>query len=414
MSNRVAQDVLRFKMELIRKLPFYGEILVHVPIIADRTISTACTNGRNIRYNPRFMSKLSTGQQNFILMHEIFHILLLHCKRDIDKDPKIWNVACDYIVNTMLNYRLSSTMREYHIPFERPEEGLFMYTDINQSAEDLYYKILRDKQRYDTQNEMASDIVVLPENLTGGSSDNGTAGDMDGKSAQVVLSGEKTDGASEDLAKMVKNLIADAMSKTRGLGDGYFIPDTILQLVESKHIPWNKYLIGMLEGDISEESSYLTPERKYLHMDLIVPGAERNYDNLGEVWAFIDSSGSIGGQELNQFFTQVYRVTRDFECEMNIAYWDTAVTDVYRKIRNPKELFKAMPGHSGGTDINCVFRYIKENRIKPEAVIILTDGYFGELIKEYENKQLKRKTILVISTNYFNEGMKRIGRITNL
>ena len=82
---------------------------------------------------------------------------------------------------------------------------------------------------------------------------------------------------------------------------------------------------------------------------------------------------------------------------MNLAYWNTEVTDVYRSIKSEKKLWECIPHSSGGTDINCVYRWIKQNRIKPEVMLVLTDGYFGKL--EEENAHLRRKTIVVLSQN---------------
>ena len=46
----IAQEIERFRMELLRKLPFYGDIIMRIPFEENRSIRTAQTNGRRIEY----------------------------------------------------------------------------------------------------------------------------------------------------------------------------------------------------------------------------------------------------------------------------------------------------------------------------------------------------------------------------
>ena len=117
----IEQEIQRFKMDLLRKMPFYGDILVHLTFVEDKRILTAATDGKTIFYNSLFLSGLSAGERNFVLMHEFFHVILRHGIRNADgkRDKDIWNTACDIIVNRML-LRLQSNMRTVGIPFEKP------------------------------------------------------------------------------------------------------------------------------------------------------------------------------------------------------------------------------------------------------------------------------------------------------
>ena len=92
-----------------------------------------------------------------------------------------------------------------------------------------------------------------------------------------------------------------------------------------------------------------------------------------------------------------------------------AAPDTYLKIRTEKDILKCTPKHSGGTDINCVYNWIRDNKVKPDVMIILTDGYFGELETDAYLPKYKKKTVLVLSGSIsINEDMKRIGKITRL
>ena len=150
-------------------------------------------------------------------------------------------------------------------------------------------------------------------------------------------------------------------------------------------------------------------------MDLILPGHSMTEDTLENVWAFVDSSGSISDNELNQFLTQLYRIAKSFKCVVNICYWDTEVTDVYKNITREKDVLKCIPHNRGGTDINCVYSWIRSHNIKPSVLLILTDGYFGDIIDFSHVKRYKNNTIMVLSSDIcVTENMKKIGKIIRL
>jgi predicted metal-dependent peptidase len=60
-------------------------------------------------------------------------------------------------------------------------------------------------------------------------------------------------------------------------------------------------------------------------------------------------------------------------------YWDTDVAghEVYDRDHQDKLVSSTKPAGGGGTDPACIPVYIKERGIKPECVVVLTDGYVG-------------------------------------
>ena len=423
----IEDEIVRFKMQLLRKMPFYGDIIMRLPIVRNDAISTARTDGRSIEYNGKFLSGMSVGQRNFIIMHEVFHVLLFHCDRRNERHPRIWNTAADLIVNNMLS-KLIYEMNSIGIKFERPKDGIFGYVNDTETVENLYAKLLEENKN-SKDNPKKVRIIVSP---WGNNRTEQVNAPDDIIIVEVVdskdVAGQGNEGNNKNgtgskdvleeigLSKQaILEIIRESASKNRSSMGSYFVPKQLFGLVESKKIKWQVLLKDFLIEEINEETSYSTPERKYIHMDLIIPGYGTQEEKLDEIWAFVDSSGSIGNNEMSQFLTQLYRISKEFQCTFNICYWDTEVTDVYKKITNEKDIFNSLPKHSGGTDINCVYRYLNENKIKPDVMLVLTDGYFGELGKQYYNRTLSKKTILVLSGNIaVTDDMKRIGKVARL
>ena len=404
----IEQEVQRFRMDMLRKMPFYGDIVIRLPFSANPGCRTACTNGRSIEYNPDFLRSLSAGERNYVLMHEVFHVLLHHCRRSRDKDPRLWNTAADLMVNSMLD-QLQRNLLQRGIAFQRPKESLTGYVGATDTVENLYESLrLSNREEvlkkglvnYTGLDRWKRVIMVgkLPEDLKYP----GTAAEKTGD--------EKTEGEESN----INGLIREALEKARGEIGSFYLPQEFLKATESRRLDWKSLLRSFLTEELSEESSYITPERKYIHMDLILPGYSREETRIEEIWAFVDSSGSIGRGELEEFLTQLSRIAREFKCVFHIAYWDTQVTEVYRKVRDEKKIWECMPRHSGGTDINCVYRWLRQERLRPAVMLILTDGYFG-LLNDSFIPSLKSNTILVLSgTVLENEDMRRIGKIARL
>ena len=400
----------RFKMELLRKMPFYGDILMRLSFVEDKKIPTAATNGKTIWYNPKFLADMKPGERNFVLMHELFHVLLRHGVRNADgqRDRDIWNMACDIIINDML-IKLHNDMRRAGIPFQKPVVGTFATVNSGETAENLYGKIQADNAGKNKHTQKL--------NIRIGYTGNGT---YEQKMHEVDLPSDlRTFELSMDEMKvqdqLLQEMLRTAAQKNRGTMGSYYIPSEVYVLVQSKKLDWRKLLKNFLSQEIGEETSYTTPERKYLHMDMILPGHSLSEETIEEVWAFVDSSGSVGRDEMAQFLTQLYRISREFKCILHIGYWDTSVTDVYRNIRREEDVLKCVPRHSGGTDINCVYQWIRENKVKPDVMLILTDGYFGRLTTPTFSRTLGKKTVLVLSSDIdITEDMRKIGKIARL
>ncbi len=77
----IDQDLRQFKSDMLMYRPFFGDILLRLPIVQDDSIETACTDGRVIRWNGDFFSGMNSAQRHYVLMHEVLHTLLLHPSR---------------------------------------------------------------------------------------------------------------------------------------------------------------------------------------------------------------------------------------------------------------------------------------------------------------------------------------------
>ena len=103
-------------------------------------------------------------------------------------------------------------------------------------------------------------------------------------------------------------------------------------------------------------------------------------ESIGELVIAIDTSGSIGQPELSRFLTEVKEICDTVHPDkVRILYWDTEVCgDEKYELHELDDLVKSTkPKGGGGTMIECVPEYMTKEGVKPQACIVLTDGYLG-------------------------------------
>ena len=94
-------------------------------------------------------------------------------------------------------------------------------------------------------------------------------------------------------------------------------------------------------------------------------------DQVGELIIAIDTSGSIGQTELTLFMSEIRQICQSLSPErIRVLYWDSEVRgdesyDTHELDNLPKA---TKPVGGGGTSVECVPNYIRNEGIKPASV----------------------------------------------
>lgn len=135
-------DIAALKRKMLVKYPFFGSVVASVDYKENKDILTAGTDGETIYYNPKYLESLSVEEQTFIFAHEVCHIAFNHILRSEGKDPELWNIATDGVINQFLK----------RDGLKMALGGVDMAEAINHDAEQLYDKLLQEKQQRQQQN----------------------------------------------------------------------------------------------------------------------------------------------------------------------------------------------------------------------------------------------------------------------
>ena len=139
-------DIATLERKMLVKYPFFGSVVASVDYKENKDISTADTDGETIYYNPEYLEGLSVEEQTFIFAHEVCHIAFNHILRSEGKNPELWNIATDGVINQFLK----------RDGLRMAPGGVDMAEAINYDAEQLYEKLLQEKQQSGQGNQQQS------------------------------------------------------------------------------------------------------------------------------------------------------------------------------------------------------------------------------------------------------------------
>ena len=94
------QMCIRDRMRILADNGFYGLLLMHMGYGVDENCSTAATDGKKIIFGPVFLEEISDRELDFVMMHEVLHVVLQHFLRQGKRDGERFNIACDIVVNS--------------------------------------------------------------------------------------------------------------------------------------------------------------------------------------------------------------------------------------------------------------------------------------------------------------------------
>ena len=161
-------------------------------------------------------------------------------------------------------------------------------------------------------------------------------------------------------------------------------------LLEPK-INWKALLYRYITNEIPCDMSYSRPSKRSESVGVYLPYVIK--ENI-EIAIAIDSSGSIGTEEITEFMSEIMSISRSFgSINMTVIVCDAKVHDVF-DIRNGFDTNDIKIRGGGGTDFRPVFSYLEENKPYTKLLIYLTD-----LMGEFP-KSTNIKTLWVVKSGY--------------
>jgi predicted metal-dependent peptidase len=384
------RKVQKAKITLMRDPRFAlwsGILMVGRTSVVDN-IPTACTNGRDEKYGRKFVAGLKEPELNFVVLHENLHKAYRHLttwKKLHDENHRLANAACDYVINLKLK-DLDPSERVIAMP--RWADGELKGKPMG--LIDEKYRGLNAKQVFDLlKDEQKSGGSGKGEGEGDGSGEGeGGTGTSQGQGQGEGFDDHDWDGAkemTEEEKKVLEREIDQAIrqgvmahQKIAGTGAGDLDRD-LLELLEPK-VDWREMLREFVKSTCSakDTSSWRKVNRRFLSTGVYMPSLIG--EKVGHMVIAVDTSGSVGQEELSGFLTEVKGIAEEVKpSQVDLIYWDSRVAahEEYTENDVSNIINSTKPRGGGGTSPSCVSEYLKEKRIVPECVIMLTDGHVG-------------------------------------
>ena len=384
-ESTLERKLTRARTQLLLNQPFFGTLCVRLKLMTG-PVPTMATDGRRILYDPGFVNSLSPAELEAVLAHEVLHCALGHHCRRGQRDPELWNRAADYAINPLL---LANG-------FCLPADALVDPAFDNLSAEEIYARLQKNgsgensaqspsagntggsTSAQDGSNQQSSEAPPpnqIPTQPIGASSGKAGVSAHPGGFGEVLDAtdedGKPASEAEKSRQQHEWNIAADQATRSaKACGHEPASIDRPLAESRQSRQDWRTILRDFMTARTPSDYRWNPPNRRYIASGLYLPSVQRA--GLGTIVIGVDTSGSIGEEELEQFAGEISAISDEAQPEtIHVVYCDAAIQAVQGF--GPSDPIHLEPKGGGGTDFCPVFAWVEENQVAPACLIYLTD-----------------------------------------
>ena len=406
MSARVTSESARRVSDcvtaLLREQPFFGSLALRLPIRADASRETVASDGREIRYSPRWIADTDAHFIETAMARVVLACALKHHTRRGERDPERWQRASQLVTHGLLRDA------GFTLP---PDTEAWDGISVEQAYDRLPEPDPDDGDGDSDGNAPsgggdagARAAGTPPSPDPGGDDDSGGSdggsGDSDSQdgdsqdadsgadaspSCDPAGTGEVMDapagggqgGAGPSPAQIAEEEQAwdEAMHQAASLGKAQGkLPGAVEETVRGAHastVDWRTLLRRYMTDAVKRDYSWSVPNRRFIDSGLYLPSIRS--EGIDTIAVIVDTSGSLPAATLAAFWAEIREVASELQPERVILLQvDAAVQDAaeYAASDLPDEI--TVKGR-GGTDFRPGFAWLEENHIRPGICLYLTD-----------------------------------------
>lgn len=350
MSNHSLLQKARTQLTI--RDPFYATIMfgmktVETTVRPDgKPLWMCATDGTHLYVNPENFNELPLGQAIGVLKHECMHPALMHNWRRGTRTQQRWNIACDAVINNIIADEKGAL----------PPGGVDMPMAKGLTAEEVY--------------------AQLPEDPPGGG---GSGGQQPGNKPGNPMEDDVLDAPdqSPQAQAQMRQRIAQAAQIAKAKGKLPAGLEELFDEVLNPKVDWRETLREFLTEVARTDYSFARPNRRFIAQGGYLPGLH-SVGAMRKLGVVIDTSGSVGSEEIKQFFGEVCGAIEEVSPgQLVVVYCDAAVNHVDHfdapSVAEVAASAKRVGG--GGTDMTVALDWLEENEPEVAATIVFTDGF---------------------------------------
>ena len=406
--SKISKRILHSRLRIITKNGFFGILLMNAGFVLTDDIEHAATDCVGTIYlNPGFLANLTDRELDYILEHEIMHIVLHHGIRGKNFDQARFNIAADIVVNANILAANDYDMESISLG-GKPERWQAPNGESGDkfTVEQLYRLIeVSGKEKIKGPGDKSGDTGSGAGDDKKNKKQSGTGnGDSDGfatgraKKLKVTPRLPGDDGWDEHLepretvteegeklrdvwvqriedADEAMKIRIENGSSTRGTVPAF--AERMIKELRNPQIDWRQILNDFVQEDICDYS-FSPPDRRFSESPFFLPDFNEKDDSVKDILFMIDTSASMSDKMVAAAYSEIKGAIDQFGGKLKgwLGFFDAAVIEP--KPFEGEEEFKVIKAYGGGgTDFQIIFEYVAYHIIdnKPASIIILTDGY---------------------------------------
>ncbi|MGA8728293.1 MAG: VWA-like domain-containing protein [Terracidiphilus sp.] len=363
--------IQKARTSVILDHPFFGSLLFRLRGREYRSVQTMATDGVSLFYNPDFVETLNTATLAGTLAHEVMHPALHHHVRRSGRDPKRWNVACDFAINPLL----------VDAGLSLPDGVLIDNRFRGMSAEQIYNLLESESEPeagQDSGHEGKEDELGGKESKNealGGSDSNEPSAPVTEGGIGQVLDAPPPDEETPTIEEQAREwdvAVNQATTVARQAGKVPAGLNRTLEGAAEASVDWREMLRRLWSDTIPADYSWMRPNRRHVWAGVYLPGVIR--EGVGEIAIAVDCSGSVNGRQLRLFEAEVRSILEGQRPErVHVLYFDSEVQKV--ETYSSGQPVHLNPVGGGGTEFGPCFEWLDEHGIQPQTLVFLTDLY---------------------------------------
>lgn len=400
-QQKIDSALMRAKAAIRFSMPFFSSLLLKMPTVPmdkamlpqGRSKGDFATDGVNIYYNPEYVMKAQRSELAWDLCHELMHIVLEHPLRRGNREQELWNSACDYAVNLLLDDVVESS-RKSDKWIKKPNSGVLLNKGYEGMPAEKIYTILhgQSENEQNQQKEQSNNVLDFP-----GSNDNNNQGGLDEPKQEAGQDGkgngsepeqsdkqpqeqdrqasqrlrEQSRQTVEEYRRQLKSDIAIASMIAKSQGEMSDPMQRVVQNILESKLPWQEILSRFVTEKSTNDYSWSMPNKRYVHTGLYLP--ELNSPEVKKIGIAVDTSGSINQADFDEFVSEMKSILALFQgAEAHVVYVDRNVcgTDTLDAYTD-----KLTPKGGGGTDYRPAFEHFDKLGEDIGCIIYFTDGW---------------------------------------
>jgi len=361
-AEETKDRLITARVQLLLNNGFFGNLATRLELQeASSWCPTAATDGRHFFYNTEFINTLDDDELIFLMGHEVLHCVYDHMDRRGNREPRLWNIANDYVVNMdLVENNIGKKITKVNICFD--------YKYQNWISDEVYDDLFENGD----QNQETLDMHL---DFDGDEDGDGTgpranAPGQDGEDGPPEYSEEERNQIREEMKEAIMNASKGASNKDvpRGVRK-------MIQELTNPELDWRDLLATNIQSVVKNDYTFMRPARKGIAEQVYLPGMD--YDTDLDVFCFIDSSGSMGDDMLRDLCSEVKGIMEQYtNFVLRLCFFDTDTYTIHEfDASNVDEIHDIQIEGGGGTEFDCMFERLKEEDIVPQKLIVFTDGY---------------------------------------